>query len=130
MTKISPQALLLLCSVLLARLCRTHGATTTPNKVVEMEALRIVAKHDEEGNYTFESYDAEELFQRANAELDAGRCPEAVPLYDRFTRSSRPVTTRRRPLQRRACAWPSSATAKPRSLHFEALSSSCPTLRT
>ena len=58
---------------------------TTPNKVVEMEALRIVAKHDEEGNYSFESYDAEELFQRANAELDAGRCKEAVPLYDRIT---------------------------------------------
>ena len=37
-----------------------------------MEALRIVAKHDTEGQYTFESYDAEELFSRANAELNAG----------------------------------------------------------
>ncbi len=50
-----------------------------------MEALRIVAKHDPGGQYSFESYDAEELFERANAELDAGRCPEAVALYDRIT---------------------------------------------
>jgi tetratricopeptide (TPR) repeat protein len=49
-----------------------------------MEALRIVAKHDEAGGYTFESYDAEELFARANAALDAGKCQEAVPLYDRL----------------------------------------------
>jgi tetratricopeptide (TPR) repeat protein len=58
---------------------------TTPNKVVEMEALHIIAKHDPAGNYSFESYDAEELFQRANQELDAGRCREAVPLYERIT---------------------------------------------
>ena len=84
MTKMSPQALVLLCSCSLPACAATHGPATTPNKVVEMEALRIVAKHDDEGNYTFESYDAEELFQRANAELDAGRCKEAVPLYDRI----------------------------------------------
>jgi tetratricopeptide (TPR) repeat protein len=56
---------------------------TIPDKVVEMEALRIVAKHDEQGHYSFQSYDAEELFQQANTELDAGRCLEAVLLYDR-----------------------------------------------
>jgi tetratricopeptide (TPR) repeat protein len=49
-----------------------------------MEALRIVAKHDEAGGYTFDAYDAEELFTRANAALDAGKCLEAVPLYDRL----------------------------------------------
>ncbi|MEY2933927.1 MAG: hypothetical protein RL033_4676 [Pseudomonadota bacterium] len=65
--------------------CGARNSTpTTPNKVVEMEALRIVAKHDEAGAYSFESYDAEELFKRANAELAAGRCREAVVLYDRL----------------------------------------------
>lgn len=59
---------------------------TTPDKVVEMEAVRIVAKHDDEGRYSFESYDAEELFRKANGELDAGRCAEAVALYDRLER--------------------------------------------
>lgn len=48
-----------------------------------MDGVRIVAKHDEQGGYTFESYDAEDLFKRANDELDRGRCPEAVALYDR-----------------------------------------------
>jgi tetratricopeptide (TPR) repeat protein len=64
--------------------CTRKGEPTTPNKVVEMDALRIVAKHDEQGSYTFEHYDAEELFARANQELDAGRCPEAVALYDKL----------------------------------------------
>ncbi|MDB4977736.1 MAG: domain protein putative component of TonB system [Myxococcaceae bacterium] len=59
-------------------------AATTPAKVVEMDALRIVAKHDEAGSYSFESYDAEELFKRANGELDAGRCDQAVLMYDRL----------------------------------------------
>jgi tetratricopeptide (TPR) repeat protein len=63
--------------------CGRKAETTTPTKVVEMDPLRIVAKHDEGGAYSFESYDAEELFKRGNAELDAGRCPEAVALYDR-----------------------------------------------
>jgi tetratricopeptide (TPR) repeat protein len=65
--------------------CGARSKTsTTPDKVVEMEALRIVAKHDQGGSYSFESYDAEELFKHANAELDAGRCREAVVLYDRL----------------------------------------------
>jgi len=84
MKKMSRQALLL-ASMALSSACAARTASpTTPNKVVEMEALRIVAKHDEEGNYSFESYDAEELFSRANTELDAGRCQSAVPLYDRI----------------------------------------------
>ncbi|HVZ32369.1 MAG TPA: tetratricopeptide repeat protein, partial [Polyangiaceae bacterium] len=58
----------------------------TPNQVVEMDAVRIVAKHDEQGSYSFESYDAEDLFRRANAELDAGHCPQAVALYDQLVR--------------------------------------------
>jgi tetratricopeptide (TPR) repeat protein len=63
--------------------CSRKAESTTPTKVVDMDALRIVAKHDESGGYSFESYDAEELFKRGNSELDAGRCAEAVALYDR-----------------------------------------------
>jgi tetratricopeptide (TPR) repeat protein len=75
--------LLLACTV---GACAARGAQpTTPEKVVEMEALRILAKHDDQGRYSFESYDAEDLFQRATSELDAGRCAEAVPLYDRLS---------------------------------------------
>ncbi|MFT3923142.1 MAG: tetratricopeptide repeat protein [Myxococcales bacterium] len=85
MKKLSPQASLLLSLALSSGCAARTAQPTTPNKVVEMEALRIVAKHDEAGNYSFESYDAEELFQRANSELDAGRCQSAVPLYDRIT---------------------------------------------
>jgi outer membrane protein assembly factor BamD (BamD/ComL family) len=73
------------CTLLLPACAARSAQPTTPDKVVEMEALRIVAKHDEQGGYSFESYDAEELFKRANAELDAGRCREAVALYDRIT---------------------------------------------
>ena len=57
---------LLTLFVVLAGACGARSsAPTTPNKVVEMEALRIVAKHDPAGSYSFESYDAEELFRRA-----------------------------------------------------------------
>lgn len=76
---------LLTASLVLLTACGARQpASTTPDKVVEMEALRIVAKHDESGSYSFESYDAEELFKRGNAELDAGRCREAVVFYDRL----------------------------------------------
>ncbi len=56
---------------------------TRPTEVVAMDGVRIVAKHDESGAYTFESYDAEDLFKRGNDQLDQGHCPEAVVLYDR-----------------------------------------------
>ena len=70
-----------------AAACGARAPTkTTPDKVVEMEALRIVAKTDDQGSYSFESYDAEELFAHANRELDAGRCAEAVALYDKLVR--------------------------------------------
>jgi outer membrane protein assembly factor BamD (BamD/ComL family) len=55
----------------------------SPAQVVSMDGVRIVAKHDDQGGYTFESYDAEDLFKRGNDELDRGRCAEAVVLYDR-----------------------------------------------
>jgi tetratricopeptide (TPR) repeat protein len=75
--------ILVLAALAALQACARRAETTTPTKVVEMDPLRIVAKHDEGGAYSFESYDAEELFKRGNAELDAGRCPEAVALYDR-----------------------------------------------
>jgi tetratricopeptide (TPR) repeat protein len=78
---------ILLLSLTLAVACGARSAQpTTPDKVVEMEGVRIVARHDDQGGYSFESYDAEELFKRANAELDAGRCQPAVALYDRLVR--------------------------------------------
>jgi outer membrane protein assembly factor BamD (BamD/ComL family) len=72
-------------SVLLAVSACAARQTPPPSapEVVTMDGVRIVAKHDEQGGYTFESYDAEDLFKRGNVELDAGRCPEAVLLYDR-----------------------------------------------
>ena len=74
-----------LLSLALLVACGARSAQpTTANKLVEMEGVRIVATHDAQGGYSFESYDAEELFKRANAELDAGRCQEAVALYDRL----------------------------------------------
>ncbi len=55
-----------------------------PAPVIHMETLRIVAKHDASGRYAFESYDAEDLFRRAQDEVDVGRCPAAVALYDKL----------------------------------------------
>ncbi|MFM2420565.1 MAG: hypothetical protein RL385_5288 [Pseudomonadota bacterium] len=57
---------------------------TTPVKHVDMEGLRIVARHDDQGRYEFESYDAAELFERGNRALDAGQCAEAVAAYERI----------------------------------------------
>ncbi|HEY6876466.1 MAG TPA: tetratricopeptide repeat protein [Polyangiales bacterium] len=79
----SSRTLCLLWMLASLQACARKAETTTPTKVVEMDPLRIVAKHDQSGAYSFESYDAEELFKRGNAELDAGRCPEAVAFYDR-----------------------------------------------
>lgn len=77
-------AIVATCGLSWAACARGPSSATTPNKVVEMEGVRIVAKHDQGGGYSFESYDAEELFKRANSELEAGRCPEAVTLYQRL----------------------------------------------
>jgi len=86
--KIVFSRLLFLSLASLVSACAGRAAKpTTPapeGRVVEMETLRIVAKHDEAGTYTFESYDAEDLFLRANTHLDAGRCVEAVALYDKL----------------------------------------------
>ncbi|HEX5657490.1 MAG TPA: tetratricopeptide repeat protein [Polyangiales bacterium] len=73
----------LLLMLVALQACSRKAESTTPTKVVEMDPLRIVAKHDGSGAYSFESYDAEELFKRGTSELDAGRCTEAVAFYDR-----------------------------------------------
>jgi len=58
--------------------------STTPVKHVDMEGVRIVARHDDQGRYEFESYDAAELFERGNRAVDAGQCAEAVVAYDKI----------------------------------------------
>jgi outer membrane protein assembly factor BamD (BamD/ComL family) len=73
------------CAMLLVACGARQSTPTIPsNQVVEMDGLRIVARPDAQGGFSFDSYDAEDLFRRANGELDAGRCPEAVLLYDRL----------------------------------------------
>jgi len=47
-----------------------------------MEELRITATRQGEG-YSFDVYDAKDLFDRASELLNAQRCAEAVPLYDK-----------------------------------------------
>ncbi len=51
---------------------------TTPRpvarEVFEMEEMRITAQRSEDGNYQFDSYDAEQLFLRANDLLQAQQC--------------------------------------------------------
>jgi hypothetical protein len=48
-----------------------------------MDEMRISARRGENGNFEFDSYDAEGLFTQATALLHEGRCDEAVVLYDR-----------------------------------------------
>jgi len=65
--------------------CASRGAhPRDPSQVIDMNAMRIVARADGRGGYEFTSYDAPDLFDEANRELDAGRCPQAVALYDRI----------------------------------------------
>jgi tetratricopeptide (TPR) repeat protein len=56
--------------------------TTPGREVVEMEELRITAARGAEG-YSFEVYDAADLFARATDLLNRQQCTEAVALYDR-----------------------------------------------
>jgi len=51
-----------------------------------MDELRITARPNASGDYDFDVYDARELFQRAMGLLNAERCDEAVPLFDRVAR--------------------------------------------
>lgn len=54
--------------------------TTTPDDVVEMEEMRIVASRSG-GELVFDSYDAGQLFERGTRLLQEGRCREAVTTY-------------------------------------------------
>lgn len=64
----------------------TASTTTLPSRdsrdKVEMEELRITATRQGDG-YSFDVYDAKDLFDRATALLNAQKCAEAVPLYDK-----------------------------------------------
>lgn len=50
-----------------------------------MDEMRITARRGP-GGYQFEAYDADQLFERATALLNAKKCREAVELYDRVER--------------------------------------------
>jgi tetratricopeptide (TPR) repeat protein len=56
---------------------------TTPDRVVEMDELRITAARDAQG-YRFDVYDVGDLFKRATDLLNQQKCREAVELYDRL----------------------------------------------
>lgn len=61
---------------------QTPSGTTPTGDRVEMEELRITAKRSGDG-YSFEVYDAKDLFDRATALLNAQKCTDAVALYDK-----------------------------------------------
>jgi len=57
---------------------------STPNEVVAMEEMRIVASRNA-GELVFDSYDAGQLFERGTRLLNEGQCREAVErFYDRI----------------------------------------------
>ncbi|MBO6936013.1 MAG: tetratricopeptide repeat protein [Deltaproteobacteria bacterium] len=71
---------------LLAACAGRQTGTTTPTpepEVRQLEPMRITATRTEGGELEMGAYDAEMLFQRANAKLDSGHCDQAIPLYDR-----------------------------------------------
>lgn len=54
--------------------------TSTPDDVIAMEEMRIVA-HRGEGELVFDSYDAGQLFERGTRLLNEGKCRDAVSRY-------------------------------------------------
>lgn len=73
----------LLLPLLVLALCAC-GASLPRAETVRLEETRIVAHRTEAGELELDSYDASQLFERAYAMTSAGRCLEAVPLYDRI----------------------------------------------
>lgn len=66
---------------------QTQVQTGPPRQeVVEGEEIHITARRGADGNYEFESTDAEEIFQHATDLLNQNHCDRAVPLYDRIAR--------------------------------------------
>lgn len=49
-----------------------------------MEELRITARRTGDGDFEFDSYDAEMLFRRGTSHLNGKRCEEALEVYDRL----------------------------------------------
>lgn len=49
-----------------------------------MEEIRISARRTGDGEFEFDSYDAEMLFRRATERLNAKQCEDAIDLYDRL----------------------------------------------
>ncbi|MCC7534954.1 MAG: tetratricopeptide repeat protein, partial [Deltaproteobacteria bacterium] len=52
---------------------------------IEMEEVRISAARSSDG-VSFETYDAQSLFERGNRELQAGRCESAITHFERIGR--------------------------------------------
>jgi len=69
--------------VVLAAACAGRQTPPTTPQVRELEAMRITAERNEDGDLEMAAYDAEMLFREGNRRLDTGRCDEAVPLYDK-----------------------------------------------
>lgn len=55
-------------------------------EVIEGEEIHITARRGADGNFEFETADAEQLFQHATELLNQNHCDQAVPLYDRVAR--------------------------------------------
>jgi tetratricopeptide (TPR) repeat protein len=53
-------------------------------ETVEMEELRITARREQDGRFSFQVYDASELFTRATDAAKNGRCDEAAELYQKM----------------------------------------------
>ncbi len=80
------QVLLLAAGLATSSACgSSQTQPTTPERVVEMDEMRITAKRGQ-GGYEFEAYDASDLFERATELLNGKQCREAVALYDRLER--------------------------------------------
>lgn len=74
-----------LAALLLTLACGGPPSTTTPDEVVTLEEMRIVARGGDSGGHVFESYDAGQLFERGTSLLNEGQCREAVEqFYDRI----------------------------------------------
>jgi hypothetical protein len=69
----------------------SSGSTVPTREKVEMEELRITATKQGEG-YSFDVYDAKDLFDRATELLNTQKCSEAVPLRIRRALQRRPVS--------------------------------------
>lgn len=70
-----------LLSLLLAACGANHARPNSPDEVVTLDEMRIVASRSAGGEVALDSYDASILFERGTRLLDSGQCREAVEQY-------------------------------------------------